>query len=295
VPRDEVVEQFAVSLATIKRWLKQWRERRDLAPKRVPGRPPVKTQPLLAALPERLETHADATLGDQCEWWQERSGVEVSTATMSRALTRLGWTRKKKTLTASERDEEKRAAWREDAVSVLAKDWVFLDETGSNLSFTPTHAWAPRGARADASAPRNRGENKTVLAALTLAGPGPLMRFDGPMTTARFEGYVQFILAPTLRPGQIVVADNLKAHHSDRARAAIEACGAQLWHLPPYSPDYTPIEEAFSKVKQALRRAKARTDDTLRAATWAAFNAITSSDAAGWFAHCGYSLEAQPL
>jgi transposase len=202
---------------------------------------------------------------------------------------------KKKTLTASERDEEKRAAWREDAAPVPAEDWVFLDETGSNLGHTPTHAWAPRGERARASAPRNQGENKTVLAALTLAGPGPRMRFDGPMTTARFEGYVRFILAPTLRPGQIVVADNLRAHHSERARADIEARGAHLWHLPSYSPDFNPIEEAFSKVKHALRRAKARTDDALRAATWAAFDAITSSDAAGWFAHCGYSIQAHPL
>ena len=96
VPRDEVVSQFAVSLATVKRWLKQWRERRDLAPKPVPGRPPVKTRPLLAALPERLASHADARLDEQCEWWQAESGVAVSTATMSRALARLGYSRKKR-------------------------------------------------------------------------------------------------------------------------------------------------------------------------------------------------------
>jgi transposase len=202
---------------------------------------------------------------------------------------------KKKTLTASERDEVARAAWQAEAASIPAPKFVFLDETGSHLGYTPTHAWAPRGERAYASAPRNRGENKTVIAALTLDGVGPLMRFDGPMTTMRFEGYVRSILAPTLRPGQIVVADNLKAHHSERARAAIEAHGAHLWHLPPYSPDFNPIEHAFSKVKQALRRAKARTDDALRVATRAAFDAITPTDATGWFAHCGYQVEAQPL
>ena len=136
--------------------------------------------------------------------------------------------------------------------------------------------------------PRNKGENKTVLASLSLAGVGPTMRFDGPMTTDRFEGYVRHVLAPTLRPGQIVVADNLRAHHSERARAAIEARGAHFWHLPPYSPDFNPIEEAFSKVKQFLRRARARTDDALRSATWAALAAITPADIAGWFSHCGY-------
>jgi transposase len=181
-----------------------------------------------------------------------------------------------------------RGAWSKGAALVDPAAWVWLDEFGSNLGHTPTHARAPRGQRAYASAPRNHGENKTVLASLSLAGVGPTMRFDGPMTTDRFVGYVRHILAPTLRPGQIVVADNLRAHHSHLARAAIEARGAVLWHLPPYSPDFNPIEEAFSKVKQALLRAKARTDDALRAATWAALAAITTADIAGWFSHCGY-------
>ena len=171
---------------------------------------------------------------------------------------------------------------------VRREDLLFLDETGSHLGYTPTHAWAPRGQRAYATAPANRGENKTVVAALTLDGVGPRMRFDGAMTTARFEGYVRFVLAPTLRPGQVVIADNLKPHHSPVARAAIEAAGARFLPLPAYSPDFNPIEEAFSKVKQLLRRAEARTDDDLRAATWAAFATITTADAVGWFTHCDY-------
>lgn len=181
-----------------------------------------------------------------------------------------------------------RATWREEIDSIRAADLVFLDETGSHLRYTPTHAWAPRGERAHAAAPRNPGENKTVVAALTLDGVGSLMRFDGGMTSARFEGYVRHMLAPTLRPGQVVIADNLRAHHTDGARAAIEARGARLVHLPPYSPDFNPIEHAFSKVKQSLRRAQARTDDALRAATWTAFATITPADAVAWFAHCGY-------
>jgi transposase len=199
----------------------------------------------------------------------------------------------KKSLRASERDGVVRRAWSKLAALVDPSAWVWLDETGSHLGYTPTHARAARGQRACASAPRNRGENKTVLTALSLAGAGPTMRFDGPMTTERFEGYVCHILAPTLRPGQVVVADNLRAHHSDRARAAIEARGAHFWHLPPYSPDFNPIEEAFSKVKQFLRRARARTDEALRAATWSALASITPSDIAGWFSHCGYGAWGQ--
>jgi transposase len=178
---------------------------------------------------------------------------------------------------------------------VQPADLVFLDETGSHLGYTPTHAWAPVGQRAYATAPAKRGENKTVVAALTLDGVGPLLRFDGAMTTARFEGYVRFRLVPTLRTGQVVIADNLRAHHSPAVRAAIEAAGARFLPLPAYSPDFNPIEEAFSKVKQSLRRAQSRTDDDLRAATWAAFATITTADAAGWFTHCGYPLDDQPL
>ena len=194
----------------------------------------------------------------------------------------------KKSLRARERDEAKRAAWRQEAAPIPPEAFVFLDETGSHLGYTPTHAWAVRGRRAYATAPANRGENKTVVAALSLDGIGPRLRFAGAMTTARFEGYVRYCLAPTLRPGQVVVADNLKAHHSPAVRAAIEARGARFLPLPAYSPDFNPIEEASSKVKQSLRRAQARTDDDLRAATRAAFATITPTDAAGWFAHCGY-------
>jgi transposase len=197
-------------------------------------------------------------------------------------------------LRASERNEVARTAWRAAVASVRPKALVFLDETGSHLGSTPTHAWAPRGQRAYATAPANRGENKTVVAALTLDGIGPLVRFDGAMTTARFAGYGRFRLAPTLRKGQVVIADNLKPHRSPAVRAAIEERGARFLPLPAYSPDFNPIEEAFSKVKQARRRARARTDDDLRTATWAAFATITSTDAAGWFTHCGYPPRDQP-
>jgi transposase len=194
----------------------------------------------------------------------------------------------KKSLKAREQKAAARVAWREDVATIRPEDLVFLDETGSHLGHTPTHAWAPVGQRAHATAPANRGENKTVVAALTLDGIGPALRFDGAMTTARFLGYVRHRLAPTLRAGHVVIADNLTAPLSPAVRAAIEERGARFLPLPAYSPDFNPIEETFSKVKQAVRRAKARTDDDLRAATWAAFATVTATDAAGWFTHCGY-------
>jgi transposase len=197
-------------------------------------------------------------------------------------------------LRASERNDAAHAAWRDEVAAVRPEDLVFVDETGSHRGYTPRYAWAPRGQRAYATAPVNRGENKTVVAALTLDGVGPRLRFDGAMTTARFEEYVHHVLAPSLRPGHVVVADNLKAHHSPAVRAAIEARGARFLPLPAYSPDFNPIEEAFSQIKQALRRAQARTDDDLRAATWAALATITPANAAGRFRHCGYQPPDQP-
>ena len=164
---------------------------------------------------------------------------------------------------------------------------VWVDETGSHLGFTPTYSRAPRGQRARGCAPRNRGRNRTLITALTLDGIGPGLLLEGALDGAAFDAYVTHLLAPTLRPGQIVVVDNLQAHHRDRAQAAIEARGAEVWFLPSYSPDLTPIEAAFAKLKPLLRRAAARTHEALAAAIWAALAAITPEDAAGWFTHCG--------
>lgn len=195
---------------------------------------------------------------------------------------------KKKSIRAKERDETKRAAWREQTRGIDPARFVWIDETGSNLGMTRRYSRAPRGQRAYGTAPGSRGKNRTLITSLTLAGFGPGLLLDEAIDYDTFEGYVIHRLAPTLKPDQIVVADNLTVHHSERARAAIEASGAQLWHLPPYSPDLTPIEEAFSKVKAFLRSAEPRTLEDHSTAIWAALSTITPQDAAGWFAHAGY-------
>jgi transposase len=199
----------------------------------------------------------------------------------------------KKSLSAAERDEAARAAWGAQAAAVDPRRLVWVDETGSHIALTPLYARAPRGERAQARVPRNRGRVTTTIAALTADGMGPALMLEGGVDGAAFEAYVAHLLAPTLRPGQIVVLDNLKAHQGERVRAAIEARGAELWFLPAYSPDLSPIEEAFSKLKALLRRAAARTGEALTAAIRAALTAITARDARGWYAHCGYPLPAQ--
>jgi transposase len=194
----------------------------------------------------------------------------------------------KKSLSASERDEASREAWRVRVSEVDPTRLVWVDEFGSHLGLTRTYARAPRGARAGGSAPRNRGRTRTTLTSLTLDGLGPGMLVEGGIATRGFEVYVERVLAPTLRPGQIVAMDDLRQHQSERVRQAIEARGAELWFLPPYSPDLNPIEEAFSKVEALLRDAAARTHEALVAAIWAALRALTPADARGYFTHGGY-------
>ena len=159
---------------------------------------------------------------------------------------------------------------------------------------TPRDARAPRGERAHGRAPAKRGTNLTLIAALSLAGMGAAMTLAGAADGAACEAYVREVLGPSLMPGQIVLWDNVRTHQGEQLRELIEARGCRLIFLPAYSPDFSPIEEAFSKLKAWLRRAAARTTAALEAAIGAGLATITASDAAGWFAHCGYCPLAQP-
>ncbi len=163
-----------------------------------------------------------------------------------------------------------------------------IDECGSNIGLTPLYARAPKGSRAPGNAPRNRGKNTTLIAALTFEGMGESMIIEGSANSAVFERYVEEILAPSLTAGQIVIMDNLAAHKSKKVEELIQARDCQLLFLPAYSPDFSPIEETFSKVKTFLRRAGARTREALQDAICQALLAVTAQDAHGWFHHCGY-------
>ena len=155
-------------------------------------------------------------------------------------------------------------------------------------------ARAPKGERACGRVPRNRGKNTTLLASMGAEGMGPCMAVVGSTKKAVFEAYVERVLAPSLSPGRVVVLDNLGAHRGRRVRELVEARGCELLFLPPYSPDFSPIEEAFSKVKALLRKAKARERGALVEAIGWALSAVTAEDARGFFGHCGYPLGAQP-
>ncbi len=196
----------------------------------------------------------------------------------------------KKTLGASERDEQARAAYRARIAERNADDFVIVDECGSNINLTPRSARAPKGQRASGVVPRNTAQNTTLIAAMTTLGMGPALILEGATDTAAFEVYIEQVLAPTLTPGKIVVLDNLSAHKSPRVRALIVARDCEVWYLPAYSPDLSPIEQAFAKLKQLLRKAAARTREALIEAIASALEQITAVDTHGFFRHCGYQV-----
>jgi transposase len=165
---------------------------------------------------------------------------------------------------------------------------IFLDESGINLSMARTCARAPRGERAQGDVPKNWGDSVTLCAGISLRGIVAPLYLHGSLTGEIFDAYVEQFLVPELRPDDIVVMDNLSVHKLVSVRQRIEAAGAKLLFLPPYSPDYSPIEPAWSKVKALLRKAAARTYDALLEAVANALRAVTSGDARGWFGLCGY-------
>ena len=172
---------------------------------------------------------------------------------------------------------------------------IFVDEMGTNTSLSPIYGWSKKGERAHCSVARNRGKNTTVLSSMSVEGMGPSLAVEGASTALVFEAYVERVLAPTLRKGQVVVMDNLSAHKGERVRELIEGLGCKPVYLPPYSPDLNPIEEAFGKMKDLIRKAEARTKEALLEAIGVAISALSARDARGYFEHCGYRASVQSL
>ncbi len=174
------------------------------------------------------------------------------------------------------------------AAAVEPERLIFVDECGTHTSLAPIYGYAPKGERLYLSVPRSRGKNTTLLSSMTIEGMGPSLAVEGTTTARVFETYVEKVLVPTLHKGRIVVMDNLSAHRPTRIRELIESRGCELLYLPSYSPDYNPIEEAFAKIKNLLRKAAARSKEALVEAIAAALSAITAEDVRGFFEHAGY-------
>jgi transposase len=205
-----------------------------------------------------------------------------------------GLTAQKKSLHATERAtprvQQARQDYRQRIAALDLRCFKFVDESSVNLAMTRLYGRAPAGVRVVGSAPQNYGPNVTMLGALSIQGLQAVMTVDGATDADVFRTYVKRVLGPTLAPGDLVVMDNLQAHKAVGVQQAIARRGARLLYLPPYSPDLSPIEPCWSKVKTALRTAKARTRAVLDAAIAEAMVTVSPADARHWFNHCGYSV-----
>lgn len=182
-----------------------------------------------------------------------------------------------------------RAIFRDTLTQLRPEDLVFVDESGIATTLTRRYARAPAGERAIGRVPAGHWTQLTILGGLSLAGLVACMSIEAATDREVFLAFVEHVLVPALKPGQVVILDNLSSHRAAAVRLRIEAAGCRLVYLPPYSPDLNPIEQAWSKVKALLRAAAARTREALEDALAAVLDHLTAADARGWFAHCGYA------
>jgi transposase len=191
---------------------------------------------------------------------------------------------------------EKRARWHEQLAAEPVTGLVFVDKSGANTKLTRLRGRAPAGQRVVCNVPHGHYQTTTLVSGIRLTGPCAPWLFEGAMDGEMFLAWVAEGLAPTLQKGDVVIMDNLATHKVPGVTEAIAAAGTRLLYLPPYSPDFNPIENRWSKIKQILRGANPRTEAELIPAAKIAFNAITATDCLGFFFNAGYAaLLMEPL
>jgi transposase len=276
----QIAQRFVVSLSFVARLLQFHRRTGSLDPKpSAVGRRAALGLDDLEQLKELVRHQPDATLEELRQWL----GASCSLTAIWRALEKLRLSRKKKILRADEQDrpdvQQKRQAFAEELTGVDPHRLVIIDESGANTAMTRTYGRAPVGERVYGSAP-GHWDTMTLTCGLRLSGVTAALVFEGATNILNFENYMEQILVPKLRPGDVVIWDNPKPHLSEEA---VEAVGARVVRLPPWSPDLTPIEEMFSKVKEALKPVGPRTKAAIVAALVQALHDVTPEDIAGWF------------
>ena len=184
----------------------------------------------------------------------------------------------------------RREKWFKDVAALDQRRLLFIDESGAKTNMTRLYGRAPADERVNDLVPTASWHTTTMIAAVGAAGAKAPFILEGALDVQAFRAYVDQVLVPQLKPGDIVVMDNLSSHKDEEARGLIEAAGSQVWDLPPYSPDLNPIEQMWSKVKESLRQAKARTFGKLVQAVGHAIRSVTHDDILGWFGSCGYEI-----
>ena len=285
--QKEIAEVFGISLSCLERLIRRCRETGNIAPDRI-GRPPGTGSIPLDRLAAFIAEHPDATLAET----KQGCGLKESVTGIWRALKRLGLSRKKKVTHASEQDrpdvQQKRRQWRKLSRTLSAQRLIFIDQTAISTRLGREYGRAPVGERVVGSVPEKQFETSTLMGALHWDGSVESLVYHGATDTSMALAFVETQLVPVLKPGDIVVWDNLKPHRSPTVIQAIEETGARVCPLPPYSPDLNPIEKLWSKLKTLLRGIAARTQDALIEGLARALQQLTPKDVHHWYQHCGY-------
>jgi transposase len=257
----QVAETFQVSVASVVKWSQRYRATGSAAARRMGGNQPRSLAAERDWLLKRLAAQPDLTLRALVIEFKER-GVMTSYGSVWRIVHDAGVSFKK-TLFATEQDRadvaRRRTQWKKYQGRLDPSRLIFIDETWAKTNMTRQRGWAPRGSKLLAKIPQGHWRTLTFLAALRHDGIEAPCVIDGPINGESFLAYVEQLLVPTLKPGDIVIIDNLGSHKGKAVRRAIRAAGAKLFFLPPYSPDLNPIEQVFAKLKLLLRKAAERT------------------------------------
>jgi transposase len=287
----QIARRFRVSLSFVTRLMQHRRQTGDLGPKpHGGGRRPALDEAAQERLRQLLQKQPDLTLAEL----RQRLGLSCSLVAIWRALRRLKITRKKKDLHHDEQQrpdvQQQREVFAEEVAEIDPEHLVFVDESGATTVMTRTYGRAPAGERVGGSVP-GVWKSVTMLAGVRLSGVVAPWVFEGATDAAAFETWVIEVLVPELEPDDVVIWDNLSPHLSDLAKRAVESAGATVKRLPPHSPDLNPIEEMWSKIKEALRSLAERTVPRLYQAIGTAFRKVTHLDILGWFQDRGLCFD----
>lgn len=288
----KLAERFCVAKSFIQKLIKQYQEKGDIRPQPQGGSPePKLKREQLIDLVEILEINNDATLEELCDLLAEKIQVRVSRAPMGRITQKLNYS-VKKTLYAAEKESEKVQSQRVEFWSkirgIRVEDLIFLDESGVNLAMVRLYARALKGKRGRGEKPQKRGRNISLIGALSIREVVAYANIYGAVDAVTFEAFVVHKLIPKLWDKACIVMDNAKIPQGEMVREFIEKAGAKLIYLSPYSPEFSPIENFWSKVKSILRQTAARTYKDLIDGIANAILKVTQENIRNWFAHCCY-------
>ena len=290
--REEVAELYNMALSTVGGFIKRKRETGSVSPDKFGGYKTFSLEPHTYLVEELVAEQLDSTLAElQSRLAKEK--VEVSQSGISRFLHHINLTFKKKSVHAAEQDRPDvaaaRKALRKEQLTLDPKQLVFIDETAATTKMTRLYGRAPQGKRLVDKVPHGHWKTTTFICGLRYDGVTAPFVLDGPMDGPHFLAYVEQILAPTLKKGQIVFLDNVSTHKVDGVEEAIEARGARAVFLPAYSPDLNPIEQLFARLKSFLRKMKARTVETLWRAISSFLKEVSKDECKAYLANAGYA------